>query len=141
MPDKSWSEMNLAERAAAAVPDHEKAGVSEEEWLSTQAGTRAPIDLDQTSTSTGSDLAGFLRVIAWLDLAGGVIAAVVIWANMSSGYGEVASALWRTEMLSGVAWAIEGIVGCMVLLAIASILDSVIAIKRATERLEKKISL
>ena|SRR6202050_1401734 len=83
----------------------------------------------------GADLASFLRVIGWLNLAGGLIAAIVIWANTTSGYGAAVSALNRAEILSGVAWTVEGVAGLAIMLAVAFVVESVGAIRRIVEKL------
>ena len=132
-PDKSWSEKSLAERAASAM-------LSGDNWLSPRPDAPAlrasPASIVPDPVSPpGADLASFLRVIGWLNLAGGVLVAIVIWANTTSGYGAAVSALNRAEILSGVAWAVEGVAGLAIMLAIEFVVESVGAIRRTVEKL------
>ena len=79
-----------------------------------------------------------LTVFAYINLVGGIIAAITIWASM--GTNPVLGSSYHAEInpfgiVLGAVFLAEGIFGCALLLVIAGMAENLIAIRRNTENL------
>jgi hypothetical protein len=79
-----------------------------------------------------------LKVFAYINLIGGIVAAITIWASM--GTTPVLGSSYRTEanpfgIVLGFVFLAEGTFGCALLLVIAGMAEDLIAIRRNTENM------
>lgn len=78
-----------------------------------------------TASFPGEQALWVVKFVAWADLFGGIVIALVIWSNnafnLSSG------------MFSGFAWLLQGVIVSAFLLVVASIAENLIAIRKELE--------
>lgn len=102
-----------------------------------------PVGIQPVQTHTkperGQGAIFVLRVFAWLNLAGGIIGAILVWITM--GITKVQHGLYGLTTLKemnplgitlGFVLLFEGVIGCVLLLVISSMAENLIEIRKNT---------
>jgi predicted amino acid dehydrogenase len=94
--------------------------------------------VSSSPAAKGRVAVSMVKFVAWTILAGGIIAAVLTWYNLPSS-SFIPTMIYDAQVLTGFAWLGGGLIGCAVLLAVASVADSMIAVRRAVERIDRHV--